>query len=190
MAHPIRIHALVATVLAALLSACGPSIDTRVTARPASSRESKIASQILVAVNGYRQRSSRDPLQGSRALDQMARNHSEFMRANRGKFGIYGANVSHYGVEQRALAAREMYGMDQFGENVAAAADHGAATATYLVDLWVKSPPHEHNLRNSWTSSGVGVVIDSDGTVFATQVFGSRSIKRSPMSMLNSLRVH
>ncbi|MCF7674931.1 MAG: CAP domain-containing protein [Akkermansiaceae bacterium] len=190
MAHPLRIRAFVTTALAALFSACGPPINTQVIARPASSRESKISSQILAAVNGYRQRSSRAPLQGNRALDQMAQNHSEFMRANRGKFGIYGADVSHYGVEQRALAAREMYGMDQFGENVAAATDQGSTTAAYLLDLWVKSPPHEHNLRNSWTSSGVGVVIDSDGTVFATQVFGSRSIKPSQMSMLNRLRVH
>lgn len=172
------------------VTSCAPPINTQVVAVPASAREAQLERQVLDQVVSYRGTRGRAALRRNPALDEMARQHSEFLRTNRGKFQVHGPNVSHYGIEQRAFAAKQFLGMSQLGENVAAASHQGAYTASYLVGLWAKSPTHEFNMCNSWTNTGVGVVIDSDGTVFATQVFASQSLPNSHLSMLNSLRVH
>ena len=76
---------------------------------------------------------------------------------------------------------------------LAVAGTHGKSTTTamaaHLVGLWVHSPNHNSNLRNSWTYTGIGIIEDRDGMVFATQMFSSY---KAPMQrdMLNSLRVH
>jgi len=173
-----------------LVSSCAPPLTTQVVAVPASAREAKLERQVLEQVAAYRESRGRTALRRDPALDRMARQHSEFLRTNRGKFQVHGPNVSHYGIEQRAFAAKQFLGMNQLGENVAAASQQGATTASYLIGLWAKSPAHEVNMCTSWTNTGVGVVIDSDGTVFATQVFASQSLPTSHLSMLNSLRVH
>lgn len=173
-----------------LVSSCAPPLDTRVVAVAASAREADLERRILEQVTVYRGTRGHAALRRNPALDQMARQHSEFLRSNRGKFQVHGPNVSHYGIEQRAFAAKQFLGMNQLGENVAAASQQGAATASYLVGLWAKSPTHEFNMCNSWTNTGVGVVIDTDGMVFATQVFASQSLPNSHLTLINSLRVH
>jgi len=42
------------------------------------------------------------------------------------------------------------------------------------------------NLKGGWTQTGIGVVVDADGTVFATQLFSNAN--RSPMTMVNRMR--
>jgi uncharacterized protein YkwD len=174
----------------ALLASCGPSIDTAVVVRPVSAKEQQLADEVLAQATFYRQSKGGVPLQRNAVLDRMARQHSEFLMANRGKFQVYGPNISHYGVEQRAMAARQFYGMEQISENVVSAPMQGPSTASYLVDLWKSSPSHDFNLLHGWTNTGVGVVIDADGTVFLTQLFGSRVKTKSHRSMLDSLRAH
>lgn len=155
-----------------------------------SAKEMELAGQVLAQTEVYRKTRGSAPLQRSGVLDRMAQEHSQFLMTNRGKFRIYGPNISHYGVEQRAMAARYVYGMDQISENVVSAPHQGPKTAAYLVDLWKASPSHEFNLRHSWTNTGVGVAIDKDGTVFLTELFGSRATTQSHMSMIDSLKAH
>lgn len=174
----------------AVLASCGPSINTNVASHPVSAKERDLADQILAQAEGYRKAKGSAPLQRNMALDRMATEHSQFLMANRGKFRVYGPNISHFGVENRAMSARYVYGMDQISENVVSAPMQGPSTASYLVGLWKESPSHDFNLRHTWTNTGVGVAIDSDGTAFVTQLFGSQSRGQSHMAMLDSLRAH
>jgi uncharacterized protein YkwD len=127
---------------------------------------------VFQEVNSYRRSHGKSDLQRHSGLDRIAQEHSEYLRKRRGTFGINGANVSHFGFESRAINARERYQMGATSENVAAASRSGKSAAPLLVQLWSNSRSHEANMRNSWTHTGVGVVVDSDGMVFATQLFG------------------
>ena len=54
-----------------------------------------------------------------------------------------------------------------------------AQTAGFLLKLWQKSSEHDYAMRNpAWTHTGVGTVIDADGRVFATQIFGTMSLSQ------------
>jgi len=188
MTIPIPIKALTAGLLGTLAS-CMPAVTTDLPVSRPNQPEAAIAAQLYQDINAYRREHGGKDLQRNVALDHLAQQHSEFLRTNRGKFSIYGSNVSHYGFESRSLAAQQFYHMNQVGENVASTPSRGTATAARLVSLWAHSPNHDSNMRYGWTYTGIGVVEDRDGMVFATQMFGSY---KAPMQrdMLNSLRVH
>ena len=142
-----------------------------------------LASQVFDQVNNYRKSKGSGPLLGHPALNRMAEQHSEYMRENRGKFNLDGKNISHMGSEGRALAAMRMYHFTSTSENVAATpkASSVPQSAANLVTLWVHSPDHEAAMKNpEYTHTGVGIVTDSDGTIFATQLFGT--LTNSPMN--------
>lgn len=142
-----------------------------------------LASQVFDQVNDYRKSEGSGPLLGHPALNRMAEQHSEYMRVNRGKFNLDGKNISHMGSEGRAVEAMRMYHFISFSENVASApkANSGPKSAANLVSLWVHSPDHEAAMKNpEYTHTGVGIVIDADGTIFATQLFGT--LTNSPMN--------
>jgi uncharacterized protein YkwD len=56
-----------------------------------------------------------------------------------------------------------------------AATSSGKNLAPGIVNLWAGSKNHEFNMRQSWTHTGVATVTDSDGMVFATQLFATVS---------------
>lgn len=134
--------------------------------------DSSLSAQVLNEVEKYRGNHGAGKLQRHPGLDRLAQQHSEFLRKHRGEFGIYGKNVSHFGFEGRSLYARECYHMENISENVASL-NKNSNTAASLVNLWANSKNHEYNMRSSWTHTGIGVVVDSDGTVFATQLFAT-----------------
>ncbi len=149
----------------------------------ANSQDRLVASQIFDQVNTYRKSKGSGPLLGHPALNRMAEQHSEYMRGNRGKFNLNGKNVSHIGSEGRAVEAMRMHHFISFSENVAAApkASSVSQSAANLVTLWIHSPDHEAAMRNpDYTHTGVGIVTDADGTIFATQLFGT--LTDSPMN--------
>ena len=49
----------------------------------------------------------------------------------------------------------------------------GKSAPAILVKLWSESKDHEFNMRQEWTQTGVGAVVDSDGTVYSTQIFAT-----------------
>jgi uncharacterized protein YkwD len=127
--------------------------------------------RLLAEVNAYRAREGRGALVRNPHLERMARQHSEFMRQNRGRFSLHGKNVSHVGFEERAILAKGAYDIGTLAENVAAAR---SVSMPGLVRLWAGSKGHDDNLKASWTETGIGVVEDQDGTIFATQLFGTK----------------
>ncbi len=169
---------------AAILSSCAPPADTSQTqvssganaqSSPSRNGDKSIKSEIFNQVNAYRRSKGVKDVQRHAGLDRLAQEHCEYLRQNRGSFSIYGKNVSHYGFEGRAVAAREHYQMPNSSENVAAAYNPGSNAAPAVIALWKESNDHHKNMLDTWSHGGVGVVVDSDGTVFATQMFGAAS---------------
>ena len=60
-------------------------------------------------------------------------------------------------------------------ENVASVKTTGKNIVPALMNLWTNSKDHEKSLLSSWTHTGVGVVVDDDGTVFSTEIFATVS---------------
>jgi uncharacterized protein YkwD len=147
---------------------------------PARSDKS-LSDRLFDAVNDYRLSQGAQPVQRHAGLDRLAQAHCEYLRSHRGTFSLYGKNVSHYGFDGRAVAAREAYQMSSVSENVAAANYPGNNSSAIIVELWKQSKDHHKNMVDDWNCSGMGVVVDSDGMVFATQIFATRS--NSQMTM-------
>jgi uncharacterized protein YkwD len=167
---------------AGVLVSCSTQTDTRTITVPVSSQaNSLVSTQIYHAVNSYRSSLGKSELPRHLGLDKLARNHCEYMRQNRGKFDLYGKNISHWGFEGRALVAREHFNVQNISENVAAAYHPGKSAASVIVDLWKQSRDHQYNMNSSWSCTGVGAVVDSEGTVFATQLFAT--MKNSQLSV-------
>jgi len=176
----------VVACLGGLLASCGPQLaTTKVPVSAPAHRESSLSSNLFSEVNAYRNSVGAKSLVRHPGLDRLAQEHCEFLRKNRGKFEVYGPNVSHFGFEGRALAARQAYNMENLGENVISSHRTGANTAKGLVKSWANSRNHEYNMRSSWSCSGIGVVVDTDGTIFATQIFGTPN--NSQMAFVNRL---
>ena len=156
----------------------------KITAPPITTKS--LAGQIHAAVNSYRRERGKQQLLRHPGLDQLANNHSEYMRKNRGTFDLYGKNVSHWGFEGRALLARERFNIQNMSENVVAAYHPGKSGVSIIVDLWDRSKAHKINMGSSWTCTGIGTAVDNDGTVFATQIFGTmRSSQMSTRERFN-----
>lgn len=156
------------------LASCASQPQTQKMSVSASLRPtSSLSEQVFREVNSYRRSHGAKDLERHVGLDRLAQEHCEYLRAHRGSFGLYGKNVSHYGFGGRALMAQRAYNMQNVSENVVSANHPGEKMAPVLVTLWAGSKDHEFNMRGDWKYSGIGVVVDQDGTVFSTQLFGT-----------------
>jgi uncharacterized protein YkwD len=160
---------------AALASCANQPESTQVQVGASARQDNSLDGRVFDAVNSYRVSKGLNKLERHTGLDQLARKHSEYLRQNRGTFSVHGKNVSHHGFEGRALVATRNYQMLSLSENVAAAFNPGANAPTVLLNLWRGSKDHHDTMLQKWTHSGMGVVVDSDGTVFATQLFSTRN---------------
>jgi len=153
-----------------LLASCAPPPIVKVPVSTSNLSDKSPDGRLLAEVNAYRNSTGHQSLVRNATLDRMAREHSEFLRANRGKFNVEGSNISHFGFEGRALRARAQLSISSLAENVASGKN---ASMPLVVKMWAASKGHDFNMRGDWTETGVGVAVDQDGTVFATQLFGS-----------------
>lgn len=135
-----------------------------------------VSNQVFHTVNAYRHQKGKGSLERHSGLDRLARLHCEYLVAHRGQFSLHGKNVSHYGFQERVLAARRHYGMDSVSENVVAGQVSAANPAPELLEIWKRSKSHHINLLQSWRLTGVGSVKAGDGTIFCTQLFATKAI--------------
>jgi uncharacterized protein YkwD len=159
----------------ALLASCAQQPGQTYASAPGPGT-SPLSGQVFQDVNAYRRGKGAKPLLPHAGLDRLAREHCEYLKKNRGTFDLYGKNVSHDGSEGRSLVAMRNLNMLSTSENVAStfkgASD--AQTSGFCVKLWQKSPKHDYAMcSNAWTHTGVATVVDADGRVFATQLFGT-----------------
>lgn len=170
--HPYT-RILAAVCAGALASCANPPATTRMPVSASIRPDSSASNRLLQEVNSYRRSHGARELQRHPGLDRLAQEHSEYLRKHRGTFKLHGQNVSHIGFEGRALVARERYEMENVSENVAAANHPGSNMTSVLMSLWKGSKDHHKNMLDDWTQTGIGVVVDSDGMVFATEIFSN-----------------
>ncbi len=175
---------LITGVCATFLASCAQQpVPNKMPVSASLKSDSSVTGRLFDEVNGYRASQGKQAIQRHPGLDKLAQQHSEYLRAHRGTFSLSGKNVSHIGFEGRTLYARERYNMANFSENVAAATQAGSNGPKRLLELWQGSKDHNKNMLDDWTYSGIGVAVDEDGTVFATQLFGNPGMQQ--MSMRN-----
>ena len=165
---------IASTCVACFFLSYGVKIPTRVVFT-AQHTESSLSQELFQRVNSYRSSRGAAPLTRHSGLDRLAQDHCEYLRQHRGTFSLYGKNVSHLGFETRARIASLYYHMDACSENVAFTMSRPTETQTVtaLVSLWQHSENHEYAMsQKTWTDTGIGIVVDRDGAVFATQIFG------------------
>ena len=161
-------------VTTSLLASCAEQpVSTKVPVSKSPRSDSSLSSQVFEGVNAYRRSQGAKALERHAGLDRLAQQHSEYLRQHRGSFTFGGKNVSHIGFEGRALVARELYHIQNLGENISAIPHGGPRCAQVLVRGWADTKDHRKNLLDKWTHTGVAVVIDADGMVFATELFAS-----------------
>lgn len=170
-----------------MLASCGPKLD--MTSVPMSSgavakSDGSLAGNLHSQVNAHRGAIGKSSLPRHAGLDRLAQQHSEFMMRNRDK--IEGGGLSHYGFEERAMAAQRLMNMSNVAENIATCSGGFSSPTSTLVNAWKNSSGHAMNMKSNWDATGVGVAVAPDGTVFATQIFATQS--HSHMAMTDRLR--
>jgi uncharacterized protein YkwD len=181
MKPPASVQLLAMVCGGAMVVACAKKPEFGELVVPAASYpDTPHTAQVFQAVNAYRRSQGAKELQRHAGLDRLAREHSEYLRQHRGTFLLSGKNVSHFGFEGRVMFAREHYHMTAMSENVAASSQAGTHPAQVLVGLWAGSKDHRKNMLDDWTDTGIGVVVDSDGMVFATELFATVSYSQIP----------
>jgi uncharacterized protein YkwD len=174
--------AIVVACIGALAScAPKPPAPTRMPVSASIRPDAPLSTRLYHEVNAYRSSRGASALQRHAGLDRLAQQHCEYLRQHRGTFSLQGKNVSHFGFDGRALYAREAYHMQNISENVAASSKTSGSTTQRLIELWKNSHDHHKNMTDKWTHTGVGVVVDSDGMVFATQLFSTVSMSQMDM---------
>jgi uncharacterized protein YkwD len=170
-----------AVVCAGALASCAsppPPTPTKLPVSATNRPDTSLAGRLFQEVNAYRRSQGAGELQRHAGLDRLAQDHCEYLRKHRGTFKLHGKNVSHIGFEGRTLIAREHFRMENISENVAAANHPGSNPTTVILNLWKNSRDHHKNMTDGWTHSGIGVVVDSDGMTFATQLFSTVSMSQ------------
>lgn len=163
--------AATATACCVVLASCGAPKVVSIPVRSSGS----LSNQILQEVNRYRMSKGAAPLARNPGLDRLAQEHCEYLRGRSGS-SLSRANINHQGFKSRASYARLYYNMSRISENVAGVHGGTSVAPERMVKLWSESPSHDHAMKGDWNATGIGVVVYSDGTVIATQLFGfSRS---------------
>jgi uncharacterized protein YkwD len=169
-------------------ASCGPQLDlTSVPMSagkaPATRSDGSLNGRLHSEVNAHREALGKSKLPRHAGLDRMAQQHSEFMMRNRYKIE---GGLTHYGFEERSLAAQRLMGMSNVAENIATCSGGFSSPASTLVDAWKRSSGHAKNMKSGWDVTGVGVAVAPDGRVFATQIFASKS--QSHLAMTDRMR--
>ncbi len=114
-------------------------------------------------VNAYRASKNLAPLAWKDTIAQVARIHSQNMASGRVAFG-------HEGFTERAQTLARQAPIHGAAENVAY--NDYPDPATTAVNGWIGSEGHRLNMENpSYTQSGLGVAVSSDGAYYFTQLF-------------------
>jgi uncharacterized protein YkwD len=145
------------------MAACSSSKEAVVDDRS----EAKIVKEVLRLVNDYRESKNLQPLKLVDAISTEARKHSQNMASRRVAVGHDGFDGRYKNIQKNV--ARVGGG----AENVA----YGNVSAKEIVKGWIKSPHHRENMEGYFNITGIGVVRDSKGTRFYTQIFINQTKK-------------
>ncbi len=163
-------HTLLSSLaLCCVMVSCSPP-QQEVTRIPVSSsygNDRTLAGQVFHEVNSYRAMKGKSSLVRHAGLDSLAQKHCDYLSQTCGGNGL---QINHNGFTGRALSARTSFQIGAIGENVVASSTH---SANHLLNLWVSSKQHEHNMRSKWKYTGIGTIVTNDGKLISVQIFGS-----------------
>lgn len=148
---------LLATVLACLVASC--SNDTG----PANSAITSMELDVNNQINQHRLSIGRSALTLNETISAQARQHSQDMAD-----GI--DTLGHQGFQGRVDAIRQTIPLGSAGENVAFNSGF-SDPATEAVVGWLNSPPHKENIEGDFDLTGIGIVQNSKGEYYFTQIF-------------------
>ncbi len=121
----------------------------------------QIEQEVFAYVNQYRVSHGLRPLVMNEAANQQARQHSLEMAKHQVPFG-------HDGFQRRMTHLhRDIQDIEGGAENVA----YHYKTAKIVVDGWIKSAGHRHNIEGRYDTTGIGIVRDGQGRLYFTQLF-------------------
>lgn len=132
--------------------------------------DNSLSGQVFQGVNSYRASKGKSALVRHAGLDRLAQKHCNYLVQTRGSHGLHSRSSSHMGFEGRTTVALHKYSISSVGENVASST---TKSANHIVNLWVGSKGHEHNMRGDWVCTGVATVVTPEGAVISTQLFGT-----------------
>jgi len=122
----------------------------------------QIANDILYLINEHRVSIGLSAIQRDQQYaSAYAVEHTKYM--------IEMDRVNHDNFSIRSAALKDR-GASRVGENVA----YGYTSAESVVYAWLNSPAHKDILEGNYTHSGFGVIPDSNGTFYFTQLFYSK----------------
>ncbi|MEH1871074.1 CAP domain-containing protein [Nostoc sp.] len=127
----------------------------------ASINTAALEQSIFNKINDYRASQGLPKLTSNSAMDNQARIHSQDMANGKVPFG-------HTGFPERVKAIGIPY--RSAGENVAYNQGY-SDPATIAVQGWLKSPGHLANIKGNFNKTGIGVVSNSKGEIYFTQIF-------------------
>lgn len=150
---------LIALMLLTLVG-CGKT-EKKSVLIPEGRRDEVTTPGYVQLVNEYRSKLGLSVLTYSPMIEELAQGHSLWMSQGPGRFG-------HYGWKNRCKQLRRELRSDMCGEIVA----FGQKTPESVLEAWLGSPSHRRTIENpEWTHTGVGLVYNSDGRPYWTQVF-------------------
>ena len=118
-----------------------------------------MADEILVLVNDHRTNLGLDAIKSDQQYaSAYAVDHTMYM--------IDVDNINHDNFIERSQALKDR-GAKQVAENVA----FGYSSAEKVVNAWLNSPGHRRVIEGDYTHSGFGVLKNSEGRYFYTQLF-------------------
>jgi uncharacterized protein YkwD len=126
--------------------------------------ESKNPQQILTLINQYRADHGLSPLRLGKYLSEVAESHSRNIAENKIPFG-------HQGFDKRTeeIFSEYKYQKPQsIAENVAMNSQGGDAK---IVEQWLASVGHRKNIEGDYNWTGIGKIVDRNGSVYVTQIF-------------------
>jgi uncharacterized protein YkwD len=129
----------------------------------ASSQEAAI----LFVTNQKRAKAHLKPLKYNPKLAAVAREQSALM--------VSANTLSHevHGKDLPCRVKKAHYSYRCIAENIATAS--GGMSADALVNMWMSSKGHRHNILNGrFDEIGIGIKVAPNGTVYYTQVFGKK----------------
>jgi uncharacterized protein YkwD len=113
-------------------------------------------------VNKYRQSRNLPPLTIDPAISAQAKAHSEKMARTR--------NMTHDGFHERADSISQTIVYRKAAENVAYNMGYGQPDLV-AVQGWIESPGHQDNMTGPYDLTGIGIVQNSKGEYYFTQIF-------------------
>jgi len=158
---------LLAMVLISLATSCSKEATEEITQESnyvidlnlAMETDWVMADEILLLVNEHRT---------SLGLSELRRDqqHASAYAVEHTQYMIGMNSINHDNFSERSKALKER-GAKMVGENVA----YGYSSAENVVRAWLNSPSHKTVIEGQYTHSGFGVLKNSEGRYYYTQLF-------------------